>query len=232
MKSNVNLPNHIAIIMDGNGRWAKNKSKPRIFGHNEGVATIERISDEVFGLGIKNLTLYAFSTENWNRPEEEVKGLFDLMKKFIKKHSKNLLKKNIKLRIFGSRDRLDEKLISDIENAEEATKDCTAGTLGICFNYGGRGEIVDAVNNIIKNAIDNVTEETFSNYLYTGGISDPDIVIRTGGDKRLSNFLLYQCAYAELHFVDTLWPDFGKEDLHKILDKYSKTERRFGSVKL
>lgn len=229
LKFDEKKPEHIAIIMDGNGRWAKKRFLPRSLGHREGVKTIDRIADAVFERGIKYLTLFALSTENWKRPQEEIDGLLDLFKKYIRKNLPKMIKKNIELRIFGNIDAFDEEIKEMIADAEAKTKNGKAGTLGICFNYGGRADIVNAVNKIVDEG-KKVDEKTFSDALFTHGIPDPDIVLRTGGEHRISNFLLYQMAYSEIYFTDTLWPDFTEIELDKIIQDFSCTNRRYGGI--
>ncbi len=223
------LPRHIAIIMDGNGRWAKKRLLPRKLGHREGVKTIDRIADAVFARGVEVLTLFAFSTENWNRPREEVDGLLGLFKKYIRKKTPEMVRKNIRLLILGDSTVFDDEIRSLIAEAYEKTGNNTAGTLCICFNYGGRADIVAAANKLIGKG-EPVTERSFSDALSTGGLPDPDIVLRTGGEHRISNFLLYQMAYSEIYFSPTLWPDFTEDELDALLADYARTDRRYGSV--
>lgn len=229
MKSDNGVPSHIAIIMDGNGRWAKKRLLPRSFGHKEGVKTIDRIADEVFALGVGYLTIFAFSTENWNRPEEEVKGLLGLFRRYLRSHVPKLVKRGIRLKILGSRRAFDDELNSLADEACSRTEGGTAGTLNICFDYGGRAEIAEAVNKCVESG-QKVDERSFSDFLQTKGMPDPDIVIRTGGEHRISNFLLYQMAYSELFFTDTLWPDFSGEEIKEIIAEYRKKDRRFGRI--
>lgn len=214
--------------MDGNGRWAKNRHMPRSLGHREGVKTIDRIADAVFSRGIGYLTLFAFSTENWGRPESEVSGLLGLFKKYLKKNIPILTRKNISLNILGDVSVLDEETVALVSDAYEKTHGLGGGVLNICFNYGGRAEIVRAVNSLSCKT--EITERDISEALYTGGMPDPDIIVRTGGEHRISNFLLYQSAYSEIYFVDTLWPDFSEAELDKIIADYSATDRRFGKI--
>ncbi len=228
MKSDARYPSHIAIIMDGNGRWAKNRHMPRSLGHREGVKTIDRIADAVFSRGIGYLTLFAFSTENWGRPESEVSGLLGLFKKYLKKNIPILTRKNISLNVLGDVSVLDEETVALVSDAYEKTHGLGGGVLNICFNYGGRAEIVRAVNSLSGKT--EITEQDISEVLYTGGMPDPDIIVRTGGEHRISNFLLYQSAYSEIYFVDTLWPDFSEAELDKIIADYSATDRRFGKI--
>lgn len=230
VKSDNKMPEHIAIIMDGNGRWATKRLLPRKFGHAEGVKTIDRVADAIFSRGIKYLTLFAFSTENWKRPEDEVNGLMKLFKKYIKKNLPVMIKKNIRLKVIGNLSVFDDEIRSLVSESDAKTGENTAGTLCICFNYGGRADILDAVNKLIKQG-KQVSEHEFSEALYTAGIPDPDIVLRTGGEHRISNFLLYQMAYSEIYFTDTLWPDFSESELDGILKDFSGTSRRYGGIK-
>lgn len=223
-------PKHIAVIMDGNGRWAKRRLLPRNFGHKKGVETIDRMADAIFARGVEYLTLFAFSTENWNRPQEEVDGLFDLFRKYIEKNLPGMTKKGIRLNVLGNTEAFDADIRRLIENAQRQTANLHCGTLNICFNYGGRSDIVEAANRLIA-AGKPVTEAEFSEALSTAGMPDPDLVIRTGGEHRISNFLLYQAAYAEIYFSDTLWPDFSEKELDAILADFKNTDRRFGKIK-
>ena len=230
MKSENKTPRHIAIIMDGNGRWAKKRLLPRSIGHREGVKTIDRVAELAFAKGVKYLTLFAFSTENWNRPSEEVSGLIDLFKKYLVSGTKKAEKNNTRIKILGDLSALDEEARKLADEKMERTKNNDGLVMCICFNYGGRAEIIGAVNKLVEKGKP-VTDVDFAGSLYTAGVPDPDIIIRTGGEKRLSNFLLYQSAYAEIYFTDVLWPDFSEKDLDGILDSYAKTERRYGSIK-
>ena len=229
MKFDNGVPSHIAIIMDGNGRWAKKRLLPRSFGHKEGVKTIDRIADTVFSVGVKYLTIFAFSTENWNRPEDEVAGLLGLFRRYLKSNVPKLIKRGIRLNILGSRRAFDQEFIDLVDDACKRTEGGSVGTLNICFDYGGRAEIVEAVNKCVESGR-KVDETTFASCLQTGGIPDPDILIRTGGEHRISNFLLYQMAYSELFFTDTLWPDFSGEEIKEIIAEYRKKDRRFGRI--
>lgn len=228
MKFNEKLPSHIAFIMDGNGRWATKKLLPRNTGHKEGIKTMKTVTEYALNMGIPYLSFYAFSTENWNRPKDEVNGLISLIKKGLPEISSEMKKCNIKLTFMGDISAFDD--VSDvILQAKILTKDCSGGVVNIGLNYGGRAEIVTAVNRAIA-AGKPVNEATFLHYLYTDGLPDPDIIVRTGGEKRLSNFMLYQGAYSELFFLDTLWPDFDEQDLESILEEYKRRNRRFGKI--
>ena len=215
--------------MDGNGRWAKKRLLPRKVGHRAGVAAIDRIADYVFDRGIEYLTLFAFSTENWKRPADEVSGLLSLLSDYLRKKIRKFVNNGIVLRIIGSERGLDETLRGQINDAYEKTKNGQRGNLTICFDYGGRADIVSAVNECVKEGVE-VDETSFSAHLQTRALPDPDIIIRTGGEHRISNFLLYQMAYSELSFSDTLWPDFSERELDDILAGFAKTDRRFGGL--
>ena len=225
-----NIPHHIAIIMDGNGRWAKRKGLTRSFGHMEGAKTLRKALEYLTEIGVKYLTVYAFSTENWNRPQDEVSTLMKLFLKYIKSERKNMMKNKIRFFVSGRKNNVPEKLQKEIEKLEEETKNNDKITLNIAFNYGSRAEIVDAVNRIIEDGKENITEEDFSKYLYND-FPDPDLVIRTSGEMRISNFLLWQIAYSELYITDTLWPDFDEKEIDKAIESYNQRERRFGGVK-
>lgn len=215
--------------MDGNGRWAKKRLLPRQFGHREGVIAIDRVADAVFARGIDYLTLFAFSTENWNRPADEVSGLLGLFKKYIRTNVPKLEKRGIKLRILGDTSVFDEEIKALIADAYARTGELKTGTLNICFNYGGRADVIAAVNKFVDKG-ERATIETFSCELSTQGMPDPDIIIRTGGEHRVSNFLLWQMAYSELYFTDTLWPDFSEKELDEILADFARTDRRYGRI--
>ncbi len=227
MEKILNVPNHVAIIMDGNGRWAKNKNKPRVFGHKAGAETLRKIMEYSRKIGIKYLTVYAFSTENWKRSKEEVDALMFLFKNYIKLEKENLLKNKIRFMVSGRVEGVSKSLLEAIKELEEATSKDYEMTLNIAFNYGGRAEIIDAINKILKSGKENISEEEFSKYLYND-IPDPDFLIRTSGEFRISNFLLWQIAYSEIYITDKYWPDFNKEEMEKALLDYSKRERRFG----
>lgn len=230
---NNNTPKHVAIMMDGNGRWAKKRFMPRKIGHLEGSKRLEDICESSYKLGIKYLTAYAFSTENWNRPNDEVNGIMSLFRKYLVDKKSKCIKNNMRVRIIGNRNGLDDDIIQKIEEMEEATKECNGLNLQLAVNYGGKDEIVRAVNKILlsKEHLNSITEAEFSSYLDTKGIPEPDLFIRTGGDKRLSNFLLWEMAYTEFYFSDILWPDFSEEELKKAVNEFSKRDRRFGQIK-
>lgn len=227
MEKILNVPNHIAIIMDGNGRWAKNQNKPRVFGHKAGANTLRKIMEYCNKIGVTYLTVYAFSTENWKRSQEEVDALMFLFKSYIKSERENLLKNKIRFMVSGREEGVNPSLMEAIKELEEATSKDYEMTLNIAFNYGGRAEITDAVNKILKDGRTSITEEEFSKYLYND-IPDPDFVIRTSGEFRISNFLLWQIAYSEIYITDKYWPDFDEAEMEKAILSYSKRERRFG----
>ena len=226
------LPAHIAIIPDGNGRWAEKRGLPRLQGHTVGADNMFRLVDYLTDYPIKYVTLYGFSTENWNRPREEVDGLFDMLVDFIGRTTEKIHEKGIRLRHIGRMNELPQALRMVIGGAVELTQNNTGMNLTVAFNYGARAEIVDAVRNIIQAGVsaDNVTEESFENYLYTDGFPDVDLLIRTGDETRLSNFLIWQTTYSEYYFTKVLWPDFGKKDIEKALQYYSTRNRRFGGL--
>ncbi|WP_320047308.1 isoprenyl transferase [uncultured Ilyobacter sp.] len=223
------MPNHIAIIMDGNGRWAKKRGLPRAMGHRAGAKALKKILTHAGELGIKYLTVYAFSTENWKRPQKEVDTLMKLFKEYLKNEKNNMMKNGVRLMVSGKKEGVKKELLEEIEKTEKLTKDNDRITLNIAFNYGGRSEIVDAVNKIIKDGITEVTEESFSKYMYSD-IPDPELLIRTSGELRISNFLLWQIAYTELYITEQAWPDFDESELEKALNTYMKRERRFGGL--
>ncbi len=227
----MTLPRHIAFIMDGNGRWATLRKKPRTFGHSKGSQVIRRIVEKCFNSGIEVVSLYAFSTENWSRPKEEVEKIFSLLKKFIDKYTNTLIKNKARLLVSGDVNALPADLKNSIEKVEELTGKFSDHVLNIAINYGARAEIVRAVQKLLKENVTTVTEQSFSEYLYTAGLPDVDMIVRTSGEKRISNFLLYQSAYAELYFTDVLWPDFNVAELEKALEWFNGRKRRYGNVK-
>ncbi len=227
----MKIPNHVGFIMDGNGRWAKQKGKPRTYGHSKGADAIYNVVNGCYKRDIKAVSLYAFSTENWSRPKEEVDKIFDLLAKFLKKYTKTLIKHEARLNISGDKSQLPKHLVAEIDKVIDKTNHFTEKTLNIALNYGSRAEIVGAINKIIKEGVSEVTEESFSSYLYTANLPDVDLVIRTSGECRLSNFLLYQSAYAELYFTEVLWPDFSEEELDKALVWFDGRDRRYGNIK-
>ncbi len=231
-KVNLELPQHVAIVMDGNGRWAKKRHKPRLYGHKEGAVHVRDFVEAFAGYHIPYLTLYAFSTENWNRPRTEVEGIIRLFSENLDEAIKIAHKQNIRIRHLGKMDRLSPEIQKKAKAAIDMTKNNQGLTVNVAFNYGGRSEIVDAVQAIAGQKIkpQDIDENLFSRYLYTAGMPDPDLFIRTGGEMRLSNFLIWQSAYAELYFTPVLWPDFGQEELEKALIAFSKRQRRFGGL--
>jgi undecaprenyl diphosphate synthase len=230
------LPKHIAIIMDGNGRWAQEKGYTRIYGHNKGVKSVQKIVEESLSLGIQYLTLYAFSVDNWNRPKKEIGTLMDLLVDSLKKEFEKLIKNNIRLNTIGNIKTLPEKVQDEIIRVSDKTKNNTKMILTIALSYGAREEIENVIKNIareVKNntiSIENVDHSIINKHLYTQNLPDVDLLIRTSGEQRISNFLLWQIAYAELYFTDVYWPDFGKKDFYKALFNYQKRERRFGKT--
>ena len=225
-------PRHVAIIMDGNGRWAKKRSLPRLVGHKAGGDNIRPVVMIFVNYGVKYLTLYMFSTENWNRPRIEVAGLLSLLARKIERETQAFHQENIRLVHLGRLDRLSQKLREKVQAAVELTKNNTGLTLCLAFDYGGRDEIVQAARRIASAGIprDNIDEPVFAQYLYNPDIPDPDLVIRTGGESRLSNFLLWQAAYSEFYFTPVLWPDFGRKDVEEALSEYKRRQRRFGKI--
>lgn len=237
MEEGMKIPNHVAIILDGNGRWAKSKGMPRNYGHVQGAKTVEVICEEAYRMGIQYLTVYAFSTENWNRPRDEVDALMGLLRNYMKTCLKTAAKNNMCVRIIGEKSRLDDDIRKRMEQLEEATRNNTGLHFQIAINYGGRDEIVRAVRRLADDAakgglsVNDITEEKISSTLDTGGIPDPDLLIRTCNEQRISNFLLWQLAYTELYFTPVAWPDFSKEELEKAVAAYNKRDRRYGLVR-
>ena len=229
----MNIPQHVAIILDGNGRWAKSKGMPRNYGHAQGSKNVERICEDAYRMGVKYLTVYAFSTENWNRPQDEVDALMKLLRNYMKTCLKTAAKNDMKVRVLGDISRLDEDIRSRIQELTEATKD----NGGIAINYGSRDEILRAVRRLAEDCVEGrlapaqIDEAVFESYLDTHDIPDPDLLIRTSGELRLSNYLLWQLAYTEFYFTDVPWPDFTKEELAKAIEHYNARDRRYGGVK-
>ena len=234
------MPRHVAIIMDGNGRWAKNRGLPRLAGHNAGMKAMKKIVDHSDKLGIRYLTVYAFSTENWARPEKEVKFIMNLPVEFYDKYVPDLHANNVRIQMIGDHDRLPEATMTALYRAENKTKNNTGLILNFALNYGGRDEITKAVRSIVQDALDtkfnpgDIDEELIADYLYTGclpdKLRDPDLVIRTSGEQRLSNFLPWQTAYSELYFTDVAWPDFDEKALQIAIEEYNRRHRRFGGI--
>jgi undecaprenyl diphosphate synthase len=231
------IPKHIAIIMDGNGRWAKERNLPRTMGHKAGVETIRPIVKECSRLGVRYLTLYAFSTENWKRPQDEVDAIMNLLVQYLEKEFEELNKNNVVINSIGETNKLPEQCRKELDKAYEKTKNNTGLTLNLALNYGGRDDLLHAFKGIVKDIHEGkineseVDEQTIADHLFTAGMPDPDIIIRPSGELRLSNFLLWQCAYSELWFSDINWPDFKKEDLQKAILDFQMRDRRFGKVK-
>ena len=227
-----NLPLHIAITMDGNGRWAKTKGKFRVFGHKNGVKAVRDTVEGAAEIGIKYLTLYAFSTENWNRPKKEVDALMSLLVSTIHKETKTLMDNNIRLESIGNRSELPESCQRELQEAIDNTKNNDGTTLILALSYSSRSEIINAIKQIVTEKVspEDINEELFSQYLSTKGVPNPELLIRTSGEQRISNFLLWQIAYSELYFTDVLWPDFRREDLFEAIYKYQNRERRFGKT--
>ena len=225
----VKIPRHLGIIMDGNGRWAEKRNKPRSFGHRAGSANVDRIVTHAFNRGVKTLSLFAFSCENWTRPEKEVNELMRLLEKYFKKFISKVLEKNVKLSVMGDVSVLSDKLKKIISDATERSAKNDGFVLNIGINYGGRQEIVRAVKDILAEGGE-VSVDNISAHLYTSDFGEPDMIIRTGGELRISNFMLFQSAYSELYFTDVLWPDFDEKELDKAIAEYGERHRRFGGV--
>ena len=233
----MNVPQHIAIILDGNGRWAKSKGMPRNYGHAQGSKNVEKICETAYKMGVKYLTVYAFSTENWNRPQSEVDALMNLLRNYMKTCLKTAEKNRMKVRVLGDITRLDSDIQERILELQEASKNNDGLNFQIAINYGSRDEMIRAMKKMTKDcidgrlSIDEINEKRFETYLDTHDIPDPDLLIRTSGELRLSNYLLWQLAYTEFYFTDVLWPDFSKEELEKAIVQYNNRDRRYGKVK-
>ena len=232
-----NIPKHIAIIMDGNGRWAKARNLPRAMGHKAGVETIRRVIKEADRLGVKYLTLYAFSTENWKRPKDEVNALMKLLVQFLRQELQELHENRVVIKVLGDITRLPKECQDEINKSIELTKNNDGIVMNVALNYGGRDEIIRGIKLIVEDInsgrinLEDINEEVMNNYLYTKGIPDPDIIIRPSGEQRLSNFLLWQCAYSEFWYSDICWPDFKEDDLRKAIYDFQNRDRRFGGIK-
>lgn len=226
------IPRHVAIIMDGNGRWALSRGLPRLAGHKAGTENLRRIIRATVEFGIKYLTIYAFSTENWGRPPEEVQGLLYILEDVIDRELKELHQEGVQLRHLGRLERLDPKLQKKVSAAMELTKNNDRLVLNIAWNYGGRDEIMQAIQKMMKDGVkpEDVTDELVNHYLYTVGVPDPDLIIRTSGELRISNFLIWQAAYSEWYVTPTYWPDFDKEEYRRALETYGQRDRRYGGV--
>jgi len=237
MSNELKVPNHVAIILDGNGRWAKAKGMPRNYGHVQGAKTVEVICEEAYKMGIQYLTVYAFSTENWNRPQDEVDALMKLLRNYMKNCLKTAEKNRMCVRVLGEKSRLEEDIRSRIEELEEATKDNDGLHFQIAINYGGRDELVRAARKMAEKVAagilspEEIDEGTFESELDTAGIPAPDLLIRTCNEQRISNFLLWQLAYTEFYFTPVPWPDFTKEELLKAVEAYNRRDRRYGGLK-
>lgn len=229
MAEEKKVPRHIGFIMDGNGRWAKLRGKSRSYGHKKGADVIEEVVSACFDEGVEAVSLYAFSTENWSRPKEEIDTIFDLLEKFLRRYENKLVNERIRLIISGDLSEISEKLRNRSISVMKNTERFVGKTLNIAINYGGRAEIVRAAK-LLAEAGEPITEENLAGRLYTAGLPDIDLVVRTSGESRLSNFFLWQCAYAELYFTDVLWPDFKTEELKKALDWFAGRKRRFGNI--
>lgn len=236
MKDGLRIPNHVAIILDGNGRWAKKRFLPRNYGHVQGGKTVEKILEAANDLGIKYLTVYAFSTENWKRPKDEVDAIMKLLRNYLKECIKTSKKNNMRVRVLGDIGALSEDIQISIKDLEENSKKNTGINFQVALNYGSRNEMIRSIKKLVHDYankqinIDEIDEKLFENYLDTKGIPDPDLLIRTSGEQRLSNYLLWQLAYTEFYFTDILWPDFNKEELMKAVQYYNDRDRRFGAV--
>ncbi len=226
------IPRHVAIIMDGNGRWAKRQGLPRLAGHKVGVDCIQRVLETLAAKGVEYVTVYAFSTENWKRPPAEVQGIIELLHEALRVQTTALHEKNVRIVHVGNVDRLSPDLREAVAHAQELTGENTGKVLNVAFDYGGREEILEAVKRIVRDGVapENLDEQLFSKYLYTSESPDPDLIIRTGGELRISNFLLWQSAYSEFYHTPTLWPDLGPQELEQALDSFGNRQRRFGSL--
>ncbi len=227
-----NIPKHVGIIMDGNGRWAKARHRPRVFGHQAGVKTVRQIVEDAADIGIRYLTLYSFSTENWNRPKAEVSALFGLLKQYVKSDLERLHKNDVRIRIIGSKVGLPDDILKIVQHVEDVTKGNKSFGLNIAFNYGGRDEIIRAIQKASEAGenIGSINESVIEKYLDTAGTPEPELIIRTSGEQRTSNFLLWQSAYSEFVFSDVLWPDFSKSDLQDAIREFNRRDRRYGGL--
>lgn len=233
----MSVPQHVAIILDGNGRWAKSKGMPRNFGHAQGARNVEKMCEIVWNMGIKYFTVYAFSTENWSRPADEVQALMKLLRDYMKNCIRRAQKNDMRVRVIGDKTKLDEDIQESIAELEEATRSNQGLNFTIAINYGSRDEMKRAVGRLARDVKDgfvnpeDITENVIESYLDTAGMPDPDLMIRTSGEQRISNFLLWQLGYAEFYFTDVPWPAFSKEDLEKAVEAYEKRDRRYGGIK-
>lgn len=231
METPANLPAHVAVIMDGNGRWAKKRGLPRLLGHRAGMAALKRTLRAAAQMGIRYLSVYAFSTENWNRPAAEVAGLMELLRQFARQELPDLVENGVNVRFCGSRKGLSPSVLEVIDRCETATASCDEITFIPCFNYGGRQEIIDAAAAARKAGVALETEKDFRRFLYLPDVPDPDLIIRTGGELRLSNFWLWESSYSEYCFSDVLWPDFGEREFKLAIESYAGRERRYGAIR-
>ena len=231
------IPTHIAIVMDGNGRWAKQRGLPRPAGHKAGAESFRTIANYAKSIGLQYLTVYAFSTENWKRPEDEVDAIMDLLEKYLREAIRDMDRNRVRFCFFGDLSRLSPELRREAQEAVERSKKYEGVQVNFCLNYGGRDELLRAARHFAADCVEGrcrpeeLDEERFSGYLFTDGLPDPELIIRTSGEERLSGFLLWQCAYSELYFCDTLWPDFGPEDMDRAIVAYQQRDRRFGGIK-
>lgn len=226
----IKIPRHIAFIMDGNGRWAKKRLLPRKAGHREGVSALRRMVDECEKAGVEMVSFYAFSTENWTRPQDEIDALFKMVKEFADKHLGEYVKRGLRIMFMGDLTKLPKDTVDSLKKILSEAKDNKGMIVNIALNYGGRDEIVHAVNKIISAGVREINKDVLSDCMYTGGLPDPDVIVRSSGEKRLSNFMLWQAAYSELIFLDEYWPDFDAAVFKKIIEEYSKRDRRYGNV--
>lgn len=232
----LRIPNHLGVIMDGNGRWAKARGKRRTEGHIEGVKALRNLVQLCINYGVAHLTVFSFSSENWTRPKDEISFIFNLLRRFVASDLQSLIRNNVQVRIIGSRDGLESSLVRLIEDVETKTAGNSGLVLIVAFNYGGKAEIADATRHIAREVAagrlspEAITEETIAGALYTAGLPDPDLIIRTSGEQRISNFLLWQAAYSEFVFVDEYWPDFGEASFIKVLETFARRDRRFGGI--
>ncbi|WP_456384462.1 isoprenyl transferase [Persephonella sp.] len=230
MENLYKIPGHVAVIMDGNGRWARRRGLPRVYGHREGAKRVEELIEVSRDIGIKWLSVFAFSTENWGRPKEEVDAIMSLLVEYINKKVPYLIENNIRLRFMGRIEQLPDMIKRSVEEGEKATQHCDGMNFVVALNYSGKAEIIDAVNKALKSGITELSEEDFRRFLYIPEMPDPDLLIRTSGEERISNFMLWQTAYTEFYFTETLWPDFDRDEFLRALYEYQSRERRFGKV--
>jgi len=230
MENLYKTPRHVAVIMDGNGRWARRRGLPRVYGHREGAKRVEDIIEMSRQVGIKWLSVFAFSTENWGRPKEEVDAIMSLLVEYINKKVPYLIENDIKLKFMGRIHQLPDMIKKSVEEGEKATQHCSEMNFVVALNYSGKAEIVDAVNKAVQSGVSKLSEDDFKQFLYIPEMPDPDLLIRTSGEERISNFMLWQTAYTEFYFTQTLWPDFDREEFLRALYEYQSRERRFGRV--